>query len=80
MIPAKAMGRSASAMTSMSCFQFPFGFIQERNLFPGLGLADFDLGTVNLSQVEGVQGLAHFEKNEVGHVHDVVDGFLPELF
>ena len=50
--------------------------VQSHHLLPFCNAADDYLATLNLLQVEAVQRLAVFVKNEVGDVDDIVDGTL----
>ena len=75
MIPAKADGLFSSAMTSMpacpGCALVPSSVVR---VSPASAFAHDDLAGRYIAVIKGVHGLAVFQHDVVGDVHDVVDG------
>ena len=51
--------------------------VQGDDALPLLGAANDDFGILQIRKVEGVHGLSHFEKDEVGNIDDVGNGAKP---
>ena len=69
----------------MSSVKRAFGVIERLEFFAGRGAADDNRGFAILAFcdemiIKGVQWLADFQHDEIGHVHDVVDAADADFF
>ncbi len=74
MMPARATGLLSVRNDENRRIQLALHAVQRCQLFVQPGATDDDLTALQLIRIEGMQRMAQFHHDVIGHVRDVVDG------